>query len=140
PGTELVEPLVTHPLVQKVTFTGSPVVGWKIDEMAKRKRVTLELGSNAANIIFEDCEVKQAAEAMISGGFTFAVQACIAAQRIYVHEQVVDEFLDRFVTGLQKFKIGDPREETTTLGPKIHRQLVHVRKFVAQQYMLERRT
>src|SRR5699024_9934004 len=88
PGTELVEPLVTHPLVQKVTFTGSPVVGWKIDEMAKRKRVTLELGSNAANIIFEDCEVKQAAEAMISGGFTFAGQACIAAQRIYVHEQV----------------------------------------------------
>lgn len=119
PGTELVEPLVTHPLVQKVTFTGSPVVGWKIDEMAKRKRVTLELGSNAANIIFEDCEVKQAAEAMISGGFTFAGQACIAAQRIYVHEQVVDEFLDRFVTGLQKFKIGDPREETTTLGPMI---------------------
>jgi len=119
PGQDLVEPLVTHPKVKKVTFTGSGAVGWKIDEMAKRKKVTLELGSNAPNIIFEDGDLDVAVNAIVMGGYTYAGQACVSAQRTYVHESVYDEFLEKLVAKVRVLKMGDPREESTEMGPMI---------------------
>ncbi|PWA04988.1 aldehyde dehydrogenase [Pueribacillus theae] len=119
PGTELVESLVTHPFVKKVTFTGSNAVGWKINEMAKRKKVTLELGSNAPNIIFEDSDLDLAVNAIVTGGYTYAGQACVSAQRIYVQKPVYDQFLDKLVSRLATLKMGDPLDESTELGPMI---------------------
>ncbi|MCF3944375.1 aldehyde dehydrogenase family protein [Oceanobacillus alkalisoli] len=119
PGQELVEPLVTHPKVRKVTFTGSGKVGWMIKEMAPRKRVTLELGSNAPNIIFADADVEQATQAIAMGGYTFAGQACVSAQRVYVERSIHDAFVKRLVTELQKLKTGNPLDEGTSFGPMI---------------------
>ncbi len=79
PGVDLVETLVTNPLVKKVTFTGSGAVGWKIQDMAKGKKVTLELGSNAPNIIFEDADLDNAIQSILMGGYTFAGQACVSS-------------------------------------------------------------
>ncbi|MCT1578348.1 aldehyde dehydrogenase family protein [Oceanobacillus kimchii] len=118
-GEELVEPLITHPYVKKVTFTGSGVVGWKINEIAKRKKVTLELGSNAPNIIFEAGDLDIAVRSIIMGGYTYAGQACVSAQRIYVQESIYDSFLEEFTTEVEALKIGDPLEESTEMGPMI---------------------
>ena len=118
-GEDLVKPLVTHSKVKKITFTGSNIVGWKIDEMAKRKRVTLELGSNAPNIIFADSDLERAVKAMVIGGFTYAGQACVAAQRIYVQESIYNSFIEKFVSQVKNLRIGDPFDELTDMGPMI---------------------
>lgn len=119
PGQELADPLVTHPKVKKVTFTGSSTVGWKIKEMAKRKKVTLELGSNAPNIIFADADLDQAADAMVMGGYTYAGQACVSAQRIYVQKEVYEAFVSKLAEKARGLTMGDPLDEHTTLGPMI---------------------
>ena len=118
-GQDLVEPLVTHPLVKKVTFTGSGVVGWKINEMAKGKKVTLELGSNAPNIVFEDADIDNAVSSILMGGYTFAGQACVSAQRIFVQTSVYEGFLEKLSDKVSRLRIGDPQEEGTQLGPMI---------------------
>jgi len=118
-GQKLVEPLVTHPLVKKVTFTGSGIVGWKINEMAKGKKVTLELGSNAPNIIFGDADINNAVSSILMGGYTFAGQACVSAQRIFVHISVYDEFVEKLSDEVSSLKMGDPKEAETQLGPMI---------------------
>ncbi len=118
-GAELGEDLVTHPLVKKVTFTGSNIVGWKINEMAKTKKVTLELGSNAPNIIFEDADIDATVTALVRGGFTFAGQACVSVQRVYIHREVYDELVEKLVSKVKQLKLGNPLYETTELGPMI---------------------
>ncbi|RNF39957.1 aldehyde dehydrogenase family protein [Planococcus salinus] len=118
-GQDLVEPLVTNPKVKKVTFTGSGAVGWKIKEMAKRKKVTLELGANAPNIIFDDSHLEVAINSIVQGGFTNAGQACVSAQRIYVHEKIYNEFLEKLIEKVKLIKVGDPLDETTQMGPMI---------------------
>ncbi|MEW9677206.1 aldehyde dehydrogenase family protein [Lentibacillus sp. L22] len=119
PGQKLVSPLVTHPKVKKVTFTGNGDVGWKIDEMAKRKKVTLELGSNAPNIIFEDGDLDVAVQAIEMGGYTYAGQACVSAQRTYVHEHVYEAFVEKLIAKVRALKMGDPLDESTEMGPMI---------------------
>lgn len=119
PGAELVEPLVSHPAVKKVTFTGSGKVGWHIKDLAGKKPVTLELGSNAPNIIFADANLEHAATAITMAGFTFAGQACVSAQRIYVEQAVYTEFVNLLQQKIEKLVVGDPAEETTQLGPMI---------------------
>ncbi|MBK3493868.1 aldehyde dehydrogenase family protein [Viridibacillus sp. YIM B01967] len=119
PGEQLVETLVTHPHVKKVTFTGSSTVGWKIQEMAKGKKVTLELGSNAPNIVFEDADIDHAVSAITMGGFTFAGQACVSAQRIFVHQAIYKTFLKKIVDKVSKLKMGDPLDDSTEIGPMI---------------------
>lgn len=119
PGTELVEPLVKHPFVKKVTFTGSGKVGWHIHELAGKKPVTLELGSNAPNIIFADADLEYAASTITMSGFTFAGQACVSAQRIYVEQSVYDQFAQLLQEKVEALVIGNPAEEQTQLGPMI---------------------
>lgn len=119
PGAELVAPLVQHPYVKKVTFTGSGKVGWHIQELAGKKPVTLELGSNAPNIIFADADLDYAATTIAMAGYTFAGQACVSAQRVYVEASVYDVFADLLQQKVEALVIGDPAEETTQLGPMI---------------------
>lgn len=118
-GADLVPKLVTHPYVKKVTFTGSGPVGYKIKELAGNRKVTLELGSNAPNIVFHDADLNAAAAGMVKGGFAFAGQACISVQRIYVHREVYGQFLDLLVPLVKNLNVGDPVLETTDVGPLI---------------------
>ncbi len=118
-GAELVPTLVTNPLVQKVTFTGSSQVGLSIKQMAGLKKVTLELGSNSPNLIFEDGDLDKAARSLVKGAFAFAGQVCISAQRIYVQRAVYPSFLERYIPMVEQLVSGDPLQEVTDLGPMI---------------------
>ena len=86
-STDTARPLVEDDRIKLLTFTGSPVVGWGLKSRAGRKRVTLELGGNAAVIVHADADVDYAAERVAWGGFAYAGQTCISVQRVYVHER-----------------------------------------------------
>ncbi|WP_282942041.1 aldehyde dehydrogenase family protein [Paenibacillus sp. RC67] len=118
-GAELVPSLVTNSRVQKVTFTGSAPVGLGIKKMAGLKKVTLELGSNSPNIIFDDGNLVKAAKSLVKGAFAFSGQVCISAQRIYIHRSVYQSFLDIYIPLVNQLVIGDPLMEETDLGPMI---------------------
>ena len=92
--TDDAAPLVEDDRIKLLTFTGSPAVGWGLKGRAGRKRVTLELGGNAAVIVHADADVAYAAERVAWGGFAYAGQTCISVQRVYVHERVDDAFVD----------------------------------------------
>jgi glyceraldehyde-3-phosphate dehydrogenase (NADP+) len=111
--------LVEDERIKLLTFTGSPVVGWGLKNRVGRKRITLELGGNAAVIVHHDADVGYAAERVAFGGFTNAGQSCISAQRIYVHETVYDAFAADVVRRARALKAGDPLREDTDLGPVI---------------------
>lgn len=121
-GSILGEPLVTDPRVARVTFTGSEKVGLSIRRMAGMKRVTLELGSNSPNLIFEDADMELASRRLIKGAFGFSGQICISAQRIYVQQSVFQPFLDAFHPLAEKLALGDPLEGTTDIGPMINEE------------------
>ncbi len=112
-------PLVEDERIQLLSFTGSPAVGWELKRRVGRKRVTLELGGNAAVIVHRDAEIAQAAERIAWGGFTYAGQSCISAQRIYVHDDVYEPFKSELLRRTQTLKTGDPLKEDTDLGPVI---------------------
>jgi acyl-CoA reductase-like NAD-dependent aldehyde dehydrogenase len=118
-GAEIGEALVTHPFVKKVSFTGSESVGLKLKKIAGNKKVTLELGSNAPNIIFNDANLELAVSAILRGGFTYAGQACISAQRIYVQRDIYQAFINRFVPLVEELNVGDPLVESTDLASLI---------------------
>lgn len=116
---EMAEPLVTDPRVKKITFTGSPDVGWKLKERCGQKRITLELGGNAAVVLEPDVDVAHAAERCTVGGFAYSGQVCISVQRIYVHEKIEKAFMERFLDRVGKLASGDPMHEQTDVGPMI---------------------
>jgi aldehyde dehydrogenase (NAD+) len=113
--------LVDHPDVDKVTFTGSPVVGRQILQGAagNLKRVTLELGGKSANIIFPDGDVDTAVKAAGSGIFFNTGQVCSAGSRILVHESIHDEVVERLAARAQSTRVGDPLETSTAMGPLV---------------------
>ncbi|MGB8166277.1 MAG: aldehyde dehydrogenase family protein [Chthoniobacteraceae bacterium] len=112
--------LVTDERVKKVTFTGSPTVGWKLKELCGKKRITLELGGNAGVIVHADADLDAAVPAIANGGFAYAGQSCISVQRIVIHESRYDEFKRRLVEFIrEKIKTGDPRDRATVVGPMI---------------------
>jgi acyl-CoA reductase-like NAD-dependent aldehyde dehydrogenase len=114
--------LVSHPLVQMITFTGSVAAGKEIRAKAGLKRVTLELGGNAAMVVEPDADVRYAAERAVVGGFSLSGQSCISVQRIYVHQDVRDEFLHLLCDRAQKLKIGHPLEEDTDISSLINEE------------------
>lgn len=118
-GGELSDVLVTHPLVKKVTFTGSGAVGMKIKEKVGLRKVTLELGSNAAVIIEPSAPIENIISRTVSGAFGFSGQVCISLQRIYVHESIYDQFTKAFVEETKKLKLGDPFDPATDLSAMI---------------------
>lgn len=119
-GGELSDTLTTHPLVKKVTFTGSGSVGLKIKEKVGLRKVTLELGSNAAVIVEPSAPIDKIINRCVTGAFGFAGQVCISLQRVYVHESIYDEFVKAFVEETKKLKVGDPLDPTTDVSAMIN--------------------
>jgi acyl-CoA reductase-like NAD-dependent aldehyde dehydrogenase len=130
--------LSTHPDVNKISFTGSTVIGRKIVEASagNLKRVQLELGGKGANIVFEDANIPAAV-----GGSAFAIfhnqgQACIAGSRLILHESIADEFIERFIALAESIKQGDPLDPETEMGPltsKLHQERVLAYTQVARE-------
>ncbi|MGP4107882.1 aldehyde dehydrogenase family protein [Virgibacillus sp. L01] len=118
-GKEVGEPLVQHDKVHKISFTGSLPVGRSIRKSAGLKKVTLELGSNSPNLLFEDTDVEQAVKLLVKGAFAFSGQVCISAQRIYVQKNIYDQFLKQYIKQTNDLKIGNPEDEDTDIGPMI---------------------
>ena len=117
--TQDAAPLVADERIKLLTFTGSPAVGWGLKTRAGRKRVTLELGGNAGVVVHKDADVAYAAERVAWGGFSYAGQSCISVQRVYVHEDIYESFLEDFVKRVKALKVGDPLDEATDVGPLI---------------------
>ena len=113
------EPLVTDERIKLLSFTGSPEVGWGLKARAGRKRVTLELGGNAACIVDRDADLDYAAERITFGAFYQSGQSCISVQRILAHREVYDGLRTRLVDRATKLVAGDPLDEQTFLGPLI---------------------
>lgn len=111
--------LVPHKDVPKITFTGSLTVGKIIRDTAGFKKVTMELGSNSPNIVFEDADIDDAVDRLVNAAFGYSGQVCVSAQRIYVHESKYDKFLEKFIEATNRWKIGDPLDEETDFGPMI---------------------
>jgi acyl-CoA reductase-like NAD-dependent aldehyde dehydrogenase len=111
--------LPVHARVAMVSFTGSVPVGKRILASAGLKRVTLELGSNAANIVCPSADLMSAVPALTAGAFSYAGQSCISVQRIYVHRSIRPAFEERFLAEVRKLRVGDPLDEATDVGPMI---------------------
>jgi aldehyde dehydrogenase (NAD+) len=118
-GLEVGAPMVEHPDVAKVAFTGSDLAGQKIYEAAAKKimPVTLELGGKSPNIVFEDADFEAAVMGAISGIFAATGQTCIAGSRLLVQRSIHDKFVKRLVEVARKAKIGDPMSTETHVGP-----------------------
>jgi len=112
--------LVTDPRVKMVTFTGSVEVGAAIREKAGLKRVTLELGSNSAVIVDSAENLEAVAARCVEGSFNFAGQVCISVQRIYVREELYEEFVRLMKEKTAKLVVGDPESEDTDVSAMIH--------------------
>ncbi len=119
-SNEAAAAMVTDDRMAMLSFTGSVLVGWKLKEMAPRKRVTLELGGNAAVIVCADANMELAAQRILAGGYTYAGQSCISVQRVYAHTSVLSDLVKRISDGLSKLEVGDPALETTRVGPMIN--------------------
>jgi acyl-CoA reductase-like NAD-dependent aldehyde dehydrogenase len=113
------EALVADDRFAVLTFTGSPVVGWKLKNMAGRKMVCMELGGNAAVIVHEDANVGYAAGRCTAGGFGVMGQSCISVQRIYVHSAIYDEFAEKLVADAEGRRLGHPLDEDADHGSLI---------------------
>ncbi|XP_046667671.1 aldehyde dehydrogenase, mitochondrial [Homalodisca vitripennis] len=114
--------LSSHPLVDKVAFTGSTEVGKLIKQTAgatNLKRVTLELGGKSPNIIFPDCDMEKAVEGAHFGLFFNMGQCCCAGSRTFVHESIYDEFVERSADFAKKRKVTNPFEPDCELGPVV---------------------
>ncbi len=123
-GSVVGERFVTHPDVRKVVFTGSTEVGKRImagcaDQV---KRVTLELGGKNANIVFADSDLEKAAAAAPGGVFDNAGQDCCARSRILVERSALDRFMELLEPAVQAFRVGDPSDPASEMGPLISAQ------------------
>ncbi len=116
---EAASQFITDERLKLLSFTGSPEVGWALKAKAGRKKVVLELGGNAAVVVDEDSDLEDAVARIIFGAFYQSGQSCIGVQRIIVHQRVYDGFKERLVAATAKLSAGDPREETTFIGPMI---------------------
>jgi aldehyde dehydrogenase (NAD+) len=118
-GLEVGQPMVEHPDLAKVAFTGSDFAGQKIYETAAKKimPVTLELGGKSPNIVFEDADFEAAVMGVISGIFAATGQTCIAGSRLLVQRSVHDKFVKRLIEVAGGAKIGNPMSMDTHVGP-----------------------
>ncbi len=119
-GYDAAEVLLEDERVKMVTFTGSPSIGWSLKKKAYKKRVTLELGGNAAVVIEPDANLDFALPRTILGAFAYSGQVCISIQRIFLHEKIYDRFMADFLEATEKLKMGDPMDEETDIGPMIN--------------------
>ncbi|MDP4162584.1 MAG: aldehyde dehydrogenase family protein [Bacillota bacterium] len=127
-GSEVGNYLVEHENVDKVAFTGSTPIGKDIMAKASKtlKRVTLELGGKSPNIVFEDADIDAAVDGSLFGIFYNSGQSCEARSRLYVHENIYDEFMEKFIDKTKKLKLGNPFEKDTHVGAIIDRRQLEV--------------
>ncbi|MCM3175750.1 aldehyde dehydrogenase family protein [Paenibacillus sp. MER 99-2] len=118
-GKTIGDVLVADPRIAHITFTGSPAVGKSIRSQAGLKRVTLELGSNAAVIVDRDANLDKVIPRSVTGAFTYQGQVCISLQRIYVHREIADEFIRRFAEAAKQVVTGDPLNPDTVVSALI---------------------
>src|SRR2546423_252535 len=116
---ELGDRMVQDDRFKLLTFTGSPSVGWRMKERAGKKRVVLELGGNAGVIVDKTADLDWAVKRILVGAFTYAGQVCISVQRMFVHEDVWEPFMAKFVEGARGLKVGDPLDSQTDVGPMV---------------------
>jgi aldehyde dehydrogenase (NAD+) len=118
-GAAVGEPLVTHPKVAKVAFTGGSVTGARVYSLAAQtfKKVSLELGGKSPNIVFDDCVMEDAVNGAISGIFAATGQTCVAGSRLLVQESIHDAFLEKLLAVAKSAKLGNPMSFDTQVGP-----------------------
>ncbi|GED12353.1 aldehyde dehydrogenase family protein [Aneurinibacillus migulanus] len=121
-GRVVGEKIVNDERVSVITFTGSPAVGIGIRNKAGLKRTTLELGSNAAVIIDKGVNIDKIISRCVSGAFSNQGQVCISLQRVYAHDTIYDEFVEKFVAETEKLNIGDPLQPDTFVSALISPQ------------------
>ena len=121
-GSNVGTPLVNHPDVSLISFTGSSVVGKEISKGASDslKRVSLELGGKNAQIVMEDADLELALEGVLWGAFGTTGQRCTATSRLILHENIYNEFMDMLVSAAQKLKLGDGLKSENNVGPLIN--------------------
>ncbi len=120
-GSVIGDALATHPLIRKVSFTGSTEIGSRIMGLAARdvKRVSLELGGKSPNVVFADADIEQAATSSTMSVFANTGQDCCARSRMFVERRVYDQFVEMFVAATKKLVIGDPSKDATQIGPLV---------------------
>ncbi len=119
PGSQI-EPVMEDERIKKVSFTGSDEIGWELMKKFPKKKVTLELGGNAASIVDEDPpDLEFAVNRNCWGAFYQAGQSCISVQRMYIHHKIFDKFMDMFIARTKALRLGDPMLEDTDVGPVI---------------------
>jgi aldehyde dehydrogenase (NAD+) len=125
--------LVTHPEVDKVAFTGSTAVGKEIARAVagSDKKLTLELGGKAANIVFDDAPLDQAIEGIVNGTYFNQGEVCCAGSRLFVQESVYEPLIDKLKARLGTLRVGDPLDKNTDVGAiNSAAQLAKVRELV----------
>lgn len=118
-GSQVGEWLLDEERIAMYTFTGSGEVGRRIKERSGMRPVALELGNNSPNIVHLDADLELAARQTAARSFHNAGQACIAVQRIYVHESVMQPFSDLYISHVHQLKVGNPEDPETDVGPMI---------------------
>src|SRR5262249_15896502 len=116
--------LVTHPLIRKISFTGSTAIGSRIMSLASKdiKRISLELGGKSPNIIFADADIDKAASSSPMSVFANTGQDCGARSRTFVEGSGYEEFVEKFTKSSKEIKVGDPCQEQTQVGPMVSMQ------------------
>jgi len=128
-GSEAGEALIAHPLVRKISFTGSTEIGTRVMQEAAAgiKRVSLELGGKSANLVFADADLATCVESSIFAAYDNAGQDCCSRSRILVEQSIFAEFVDRFAARAGTLRLGDTADGATEMGPLItpeHREKV----------------
>lgn len=126
--------LIPHPVIRKISFTGSTAVGKQLASLAglHMKRATMELGGHAPAIVMDDADIEQAATVLAAAKFRNAGQVCIAPTRFLLHEAIYDRFRDSFLDRIKHIVVGDGSQPDTTMGPLANtRRVEHMETLVA---------
>jgi len=132
--SDISEYLIPHPVIRKISFTGSTAVGKKLAALAglHMKRATMELGGHAPVIVFDDADLDVAVKVMTASKYRNAGQVCISPTRFLIQKKVYDSFVDKFITASNAVKVGDGLDSSTTMGPLAHdRRLEAMQGFVS---------
>jgi succinate-semialdehyde dehydrogenase/glutarate-semialdehyde dehydrogenase len=123
---EVSEYLIPHPVIRKISFTGSTAVGKHLAMLAGKhmKRATMELGGHAPAIVFDDADVDAAAKLLAVNKYRNAGQVCISPTRMLVQEPIYDSFVDKFVAHTKAVRVGDGLQKETQMGPLAHARRV----------------
>ncbi len=131
---EISEYLIPHPVIRKISFTGSTAIGKQLAALAGQhmKRITMELGGHAPAIVFDDADLDRAVSILSANKFRNAGQVCVSPTRFLVQEAVYERFLDGFVAAAKTLKLGDGLEKDTRMGP-----LAHARRVQAMEGLIQ---